>query len=178
VLVMMGPGPDDLGAGGRGHFRVSHADREHVIDTLNVAFTDGRLDKDEFDARVGQALVSRTYADLAPLTADLPVRPVQAPPPRQRVQRVRSSVTTATVRSLAAGFALIPPIIFLEAIFTSDNANLAELFFPLMLLELIFLTLAAGNTLLNRIEDRRVRGAAAAGSGRLGVGRPAGRHLR
>jgi hypothetical protein len=177
VLVMMGPGPDDLGVGGRGHLRASHADREHVIDTLNVAFTDGRLTKDEFDTRVGQALVSRTYAALAPLTADIPVRPMQAPPPRQRVQRVRASVGTATVRSLAAGFAVIPPIIFFEAIFTSDNANLAELIFPLMLLELIFLTLAVGNTLLNRIEDRRIRGAGAARAGRLGMGNPAERHL-
>jgi len=43
-------------------------------------------------------------------------------------------------------------------------------FFLLMLLDLIFVTLAAGNTLLNRLEDRRVRGAAAAGAARLGAG--------
>jgi hypothetical protein len=32
-----------------------HADREHVIDMLKAAFVHGRVTKDEFDARVGQA---------------------------------------------------------------------------------------------------------------------------
>jgi len=32
----------------------------------------GRLTRDELDARTGQALAARTYADLAALTADLP----------------------------------------------------------------------------------------------------------
>jgi uncharacterized protein DUF1707 len=60
------------GAGGRGHLRASHADREQVIGTLKAAFVQGRLVKDEFDLRVGQALAPRTYAELAALTADLP----------------------------------------------------------------------------------------------------------
>ena len=63
---------------GRGRLRASHADREQVIDTLKNAFVQGRLTKDEFDSRVGDVLASRTYADLAALTADLP-----AGPPRQ-----------------------------------------------------------------------------------------------
>jgi hypothetical protein len=59
--------------------------------------------------------------------------------------------------------AVIPPVIFFEVIFRSNNENLAEVFFLLMLLDLIFLTLAAGNTLLDRLENRRVRGAAPEG---------------
>jgi hypothetical protein len=43
-----------------------------VIGTLKAAFVQGRLVKDEFDLRVGQALAPRTYAELAALTADLP----------------------------------------------------------------------------------------------------------
>ena len=39
---------------------------------LKAAFVHERLTKDEFDARVGHALTSRTCADLAALTADLP----------------------------------------------------------------------------------------------------------
>jgi Domain of unknown function (DUF1707) len=39
---------------------------------LKAAFVQGRLAKDEFDTRVGHALTSRTDADLAALTADLP----------------------------------------------------------------------------------------------------------
>jgi hypothetical protein len=68
-------GPGDQGAAdaaGRGHLRASHADREHVINTLKVAFVQGRLTRDEFDLRVTQTLTSRTYANLAALTADLP----------------------------------------------------------------------------------------------------------
>jgi Domain of unknown function (DUF1707) len=60
--------------GERGRLRTSRADREQAIDTLKAAFVQGRLTKDEFDLRVGRALASRTYADLAALTADLPDR--------------------------------------------------------------------------------------------------------
>jgi hypothetical protein len=65
---------------GCGHLRASHADREQVIGTLKAAFIQGRLAKGEFDLRVGQALASRTYAELAALTADLPSGLMAAPP--------------------------------------------------------------------------------------------------
>jgi Domain of unknown function (DUF1707) len=58
-----------------GHLRASHVDREQVISALKTAFVQGRLAKDEFDARVGQALASRTRAELAVITADIPVEP-------------------------------------------------------------------------------------------------------
>jgi len=58
-----------------GHLRASHVDREQVISALKTAFVQGRLAKDEFDARVGQALASRTCAELAVITADIPVGP-------------------------------------------------------------------------------------------------------
>jgi GntR family transcriptional regulator len=78
-----GPG-DDRAAGteGRSRPRASYADREHAIETLKAAFVQGRLTKDEFDARVGQVFVSRTYAELAAVTADLPAGLVAAQPPR------------------------------------------------------------------------------------------------
>ena len=61
--------------------RASHADREQVIETLKAAFVQGRLDRDEFDLRVGQTFASRTYAELAALTADIPARLTAARPP-------------------------------------------------------------------------------------------------
>src|SRR5215471_16980468 len=68
-----GPGDEKAAGGpGRGHFRASHADRERVIAALKAAFIQGRLTKDEFDSRVGRALGSRTYRELAALTADIP----------------------------------------------------------------------------------------------------------
>ena len=57
---------------GRGRLRASHADREQAIGALKVAFVEGRLTEDEFDARLGQVHASRTYAELAEVIADLP----------------------------------------------------------------------------------------------------------
>ena len=68
---------------GRGRLRASHADREQVVDILKDAYVQDRLTKDEFDSRVGDALASRTHADLAALTADLPARPPAPRPPRK-----------------------------------------------------------------------------------------------
>jgi hypothetical protein len=71
-------------AAGRGDLRAAHADREQVIGVLKAAFVRGMLAKDEFDLRVGQAFASRTHAELAVLTADIPagLAPAQpAPPP-------------------------------------------------------------------------------------------------
>jgi Domain of unknown function (DUF1707) len=80
---MTGPGDEiAAGAGGHGRLRAAHADREQVIGTLKAAFVQGMLAKDEFDARVGQAFASRTYAELAALTADLPAMPPTAQPPK------------------------------------------------------------------------------------------------
>jgi hypothetical protein len=94
---MTAPG-DGTAAGPGGHLRASHADRDRVIDGLKAAFVQGRLDQDEFDHRVGQALASRTYAELAALMADLPAGLTDARPPkpdRKRVSRTGVAVTTA-----------------------------------------------------------------------------------
>src|SRR5713101_113729 len=64
--VATGPG-DQVAAAGRGRLRASHADREQVIDTLKAAFVQGRLAKDEFDARVGSYPVYRSAATIAPI---------------------------------------------------------------------------------------------------------------
>jgi hypothetical protein len=56
---------------------------------LKAAFVQGRLDKDELDARVGQALASQTYAELAALTADIPAEPALHRPARVPNQTLR-----------------------------------------------------------------------------------------
>jgi hypothetical protein len=68
--------------GGHGRLRASDTDREQVIDVIKAAFVDGRVTKDELDARVSHTLMSRTYAELAVVTADLPARLVRITPPR------------------------------------------------------------------------------------------------
>ena len=112
---------------GHGHLRASHADRERAIDVLKAAFAEGRLDQDEYTDRVGLAQVSRTYADLGALVADLPVGPfgtlapapapaagslapppVPAPPARLRLPP-RSSMTPLVIAALIAGI-MVPTI--------------------------------------------------------------------
>ena len=73
-------GPEDPAAAGRGRIRAGHADREQVIEALKNAFVQGRLTRDELDARAGRALAARTRAELAALTADIPVGPAVARP--------------------------------------------------------------------------------------------------
>ena len=76
---------DEPAAADRERLRAGHADREQVIEALKDAFVQGRLAKDELDARVGQTFASRTYADLAALTADLPAGLAAAGPARPPV---------------------------------------------------------------------------------------------
>ena len=101
---MTSPGDERAAAAGGGdRLRASHADREQVIDALKAAFVQGRLDKGEFDARVGQAFISRTYAELAALTADIPAGPAASPPPRRPARaRVHVSIKTGVGAIVAA----------------------------------------------------------------------------
>ena len=57
-----------------GLMRVSDADRHKVAEVLRHAAGEGRLDIDELDERLEATFAARTYADLVPITADLPVR--------------------------------------------------------------------------------------------------------
>ena len=56
----------------RGMMRAADADRDRAVEYLTVAFSEGRLSKDEYDDRVEQALSARTYGELDLLVTDLP----------------------------------------------------------------------------------------------------------
>jgi hypothetical protein len=103
------PGDDmSAAAAGRGRLRASHADREHVLDVLGAAFVQGRLTKDEFDMRVGQTFASRTSAELAALTADIPAGLIGAQSPRQPARAQAPHPENKVVNSCAcATLALI-----------------------------------------------------------------------
>jgi DUF1707 SHOCT-like domain len=100
---------------GRGSLRASHADREHVLGVLKTAFVQGLLTKDEFDLRMGQTLTSRTYAELAVLTADIPAgliaaKPLRKPAPTQAAHpqnKVVNSCACAGLAVLALGAAVL-----------------------------------------------------------------------
>src|ERR1700678_3112235 len=54
------------------HLRASDADRERVAETLRAAAGDGRLTMDELDERLDAVYAAKTYAELVPITHDLP----------------------------------------------------------------------------------------------------------
>ncbi len=53
--------------------RIADADREQVVDELREHAVAGRLNSEELEERIGNAYRATTRADLARLTADLPV---------------------------------------------------------------------------------------------------------
>jgi hypothetical protein len=64
----------------RSQMRISDEDRHQVAEVLRAAAGDGRIDLEELDQRLEETYAARTYADLVPITADLPVaRPSAAP---------------------------------------------------------------------------------------------------
>ena len=110
------PGDDAAAAAaGRGHLRASHADREQVLGVLKAAFVQGLLTKDEFDLRVGQTFASRTYAELAAMTADIPAGLIATQPLREAARaqaphpenKVVNSCACATLAVLALGATLV-----------------------------------------------------------------------
>jgi hypothetical protein len=141
-------------AAGRGCLRASHADREHVIDVLKAAFVQGRLTRDDLEARAGRTFTARTHADLAALTADLPAGLAVARAARRPARAsARPPVTKAV---LACAGAATAPALTLIAIAT-DSESLARWMF-LVAVVYIVAWLAAGAQMLDTWYRRRSRG--------------------
>jgi len=64
-----------MAAGRRVRMPASPADRDRTVRILQASFVEGRLAMDEFEQRVGLAIVSRDFRELLALTADLPTGP-------------------------------------------------------------------------------------------------------
>jgi hypothetical protein len=109
-------------AGGKERqLRAADADRDRVAGILGVAFTEGRLSKDEYDARLGAALSARTYADLDQVVTDLPAQPVRTGPVARTTDVAPAARTNGyALASLLCGLgqfavgplATIPAIVF------------------------------------------------------------------
>jgi hypothetical protein len=67
--------------------RVSDTDRDRVAEVLREAHAHGRITADELDERLTSAYTAKTFADLAPVTRDLPAapEPASAVPARSRI---------------------------------------------------------------------------------------------
>ena len=93
--------------------------------------------KDELDTRIGQAFTSKTYADLAAVTADLPPRPAAAPRPAQNVKVEAAASLTI--------FAIAVPVALLQAGYLTGNAGLVKLAVLVVILDLLGLLAAGGD---------------------------------
>ena len=60
--------------------RISDDDRHQVAEVLRKAAGEGRIDLDELDERLEATYKAKTYGELVPITADLPVRTTGALP--------------------------------------------------------------------------------------------------
>jgi hypothetical protein len=108
--VATGPwDPMTADAMGRGRFRASDADREQVIDALKAAFVQGLLTKDELGMRAGQALASRTDAELAVITADIPAGLIEIQPPSKPAQACAARRVNKKMVAWGACAIVLPP---------------------------------------------------------------------
>ena len=65
-----------------GRLRISDDDRHRVAEALRHAAGEGRIDLEELDERLEATYAAKTYADLVPITADLPTHSGAQPRPR------------------------------------------------------------------------------------------------
>ena len=170
---MTGPGDEKAAvAGGQSHcsLRASHADREQVIEVLKAAFVQGRLARDELDARAGQAFAARTYADLAALTADIPVGPAAARlVPRPARAQARPPMSNPAKAGICAAIAIA-----VATVLTFATGGLRSL----LIVPFYFMALLAGgapDTCLAVREALPRAATASTGAGRPGPRGPAAR---
>jgi Domain of unknown function (DUF1707) len=110
---MAGPGDELAAAGtGSGNLLASQADREQTVEMLKVAFVQERLTKDEFDLRVGRTLGSRTCAELAAVTADIPAGLIGYQLQRTPVRaQARPPMSTAAKAGICVAMAIAVPAV-------------------------------------------------------------------
>jgi len=126
-----------------GRVRASHADRDQVVAILKAAFVQGRLTKDELEARVGQTFASRTYAELAVITADIPAGLVAA--------ELRRGPSQAPQQSDAWGAGVVIAAVLLVGAALIGNGRLTYLAVTIVCTA-AFVTMA--QTLYSRHEQR------------------------
>ena len=154
--------PDQMPAAGRGQLRASHADREHVIDVVKAAFVQGMLAKDELDLRVAQTFASRTYADLAAVTADIPAGLIAAPPPRASVP-ARARLTMRKAVGWSASLIIATAIAMVAAwVIAVRTGNVS--IFDAAAFAFVGATVAAGTMIVEARDQDRSRGKLPRGS--------------
>ncbi len=152
---MARPGDEAAGAGDRSRLRASHTDREQVVDVVKAAFVQGRLAKDEFDQRIGRVFASRTYADLASVTADIPAGLIRAQTSQAPAHpAVRVSMDKKVIRSWASATVILPGMVVAASAMESGQPAVVGLIAALVFACLVALPVGGLVILHSRYEKR------------------------
>jgi hypothetical protein len=93
--------------------RAADADRDRAVEVLKLAYSEGRLSKDEYDGRVEHALSARTYADLDQIVTDLPAtRAAMVTPVAKTNGLAIASLACGLAQFMFGPLATIPAIVF------------------------------------------------------------------
>jgi uncharacterized membrane protein len=98
---------------GWGNMRAADADRDRVVEFLKLAYSEGRLSKDEYDGRLENALSARTYAGLDQVVTDLPAtRAAMVTPVAKTNGLAIASLACGLAQFMFGPLATIPAIVF------------------------------------------------------------------
>ena len=100
--MTVGPGYGAAGVA-RAQMRASTEDRDRAVELLTRAYTEGRLDKDEHDARVERAMTAAPFAELDAVVIDLPGAGPVVPAPLAPPQLAKTN--SLAITSLICGIA-------------------------------------------------------------------------
>jgi hypothetical protein len=104
---------------GDSDLRAGDSDREEIADFLRTNHSEGRLDSEEFAARIDRCYDAKTIGELRQLVADLPSERVrQAGAPVRRAEMIRAMwlvplLFAAIAVAAHSGFWLVFPLLFM-----------------------------------------------------------------
>lgn len=137
--------------------RLTHADRDVMVDRLNEAYANGQLDEDELTHRVELAMRAKVRADLEPLDQDLTVQPTRAGHSPEQAHQPSDGERWLAAAGHVSGYvssALGPLIVLLlsrnSSAFLRNHAmealnyQLMMLVFSVLLIPITILTLGIG----------------------------------
>jgi hypothetical protein len=128
--------PASSGNIGPGGMRASDSDRERAAEALREAAAEGRLDLEELNQRLDLVFAAKTYAELEPVTADLPavgahgVAP-QARPASPGVSRYGGEASDHVALAILGAFSrkgswVVPPVMSAVAIMGGGELDLRD----------------------------------------------------
>jgi hypothetical protein len=96
--------------------RIGNVERDQVVEQLNTALSEGRLELVEYDDRIRQVYAAKTAGELVPITADLP-----APTPPAPKRSLRTAMTPDELKW--AGVAVILLAIWVIQVVVTQEAK-------------------------------------------------------